>query len=147
MYCFAMRRMWLRKRKSSFWFQLPNNLSVSEKESMLTLRFLSHNVRSDQNFESLGQEMKGCSKDSSASPHREQTGEVLYQFSWAKYLWLGICLKFCIETLVFLCQVLPGKVIYIFLSDQSWHHCTERCILTEPLVKLWSYLVTLCKRC
>ena len=44
---------------------------------MLKLRFLSHNVRSDQNFESLGQEMKRCSKDSSASSHREQSEEVL----------------------------------------------------------------------
>ena len=44
---------------------------------MLTLRFLSHNVRSDQNFETLGLEMKRCSRDSAASSHREQTEEVL----------------------------------------------------------------------
>ena len=49
-----MRTMWLRKRKSSSWFHLPKSFLVSEKEFMLTLRFLSHNVRSNQKFETLG---------------------------------------------------------------------------------------------
>ena len=67
----------MRKKKSSFCFHRPRNTSIAVGDSKLILIFLIRAKRSDQNFKTLGQDVKRCSKDSSASPQRVKAEEDL----------------------------------------------------------------------